>query len=180
MCHSKSSERRYHRPPTSNRANSFKSSTQDILSPSVPRKIEQIPALVELHEAGAHRIEVNVIGQRRVVLPLEALHRNGPVPVAEELTPLSMPGVEAPGVRVLEQLQAGHEIGFGRFKEQMVRIAQQDPGVNGPAPGDGSTCPGPKGRTAGRHPRGRSPCGDSRAPSHDERRQRTPTECFLA
>src|SRR5690606_6095031 len=108
---------------------------------TAPTEVAQAPPAA-IDQTGATRIEVNVVDHgAQIVSPNDAaaraarlvFHGNGLVAPSEKVPPQVAPGVETPGVGVLEPLHPGDEIWLRRAKDRMVVVVHQHPRENLPA-----------------------------------------------
>src|SRR6266403_3220933 len=89
---------------------------------TAPRVIAHTLTLSDSNQAHPHRIEMNIIHQRTIVVGRGAFIQNSLLAVPEKPPPKPMTIVKPARVSVLEPFHSGHEIAFRCFDHQMVMV----------------------------------------------------------
>ena len=98
---------------------------------TAPRVVHHALAPLRAHYSRPCWIEVNVIQQRLIIVPLP-FNQNRFIPIPKHTTPQPVPHIEPPSVGILNPFHALNQISFRGFNQNMIMIIHQDPGMDTP------------------------------------------------
>lgn len=85
-----------------------------------------------LHQACSHRVQVDVIGERPIMVGVGTVHGHRLVAIAKQSAPGAVTPVVAAGDGVLQPTHPSDQIGLRSFNEQVVVIAHKHLGMDPP------------------------------------------------
>jgi len=103
------------------------------LSQTAPMVLQQPHLGIGLNEAGADRIEVDVVHEGFEIAAAGRVDEDGLIASAKDMPPEGVACIEPSGVGILKPLHPGHQIGLRSLNHPVVVIGHQNPGINAPA-----------------------------------------------